>query len=277
MDPITLLMMTAGLGKSIWGGIQLARGAAMAKRNQRPVYDIPDEYYINVGTYEQMAQEGLPASDLDRIHQESMRGLSASLSTGLQLGASANTTNDYYRSYLDNLGEIGIKNSMARFQNINALAGSREALANQEFVQFGYNKDAPYKDRAQLAATEKSEGIQNVAGGIDMGISAIAGQESRDLYKEQINRNNGAMSNETNSAGPTGGRTTFINQRVRWGAELPGEFDEFAKGFRAESAARAASRELARTGLPSSPNENNYYWRKLADSWWLQPGQEIKH
>lgn len=265
-------MLTAGLGKTIWGGIQEARGKALQNRNQRPVYDIPGGYYQNEGMFQQLSQEGLPASDLQSMHEMALRGLSQSLSAGTQLGASPNSVNDYYQSYLNNMQEIGLKNSMQRFTNINALAGSREALANQEFIKFGYNQDAPYKDRAQLATQEQTEGVQNISGGIDMGIAAEAGQESRDLYRQQIKNNTVSVSG--GPASYTGGHmTNSVGQREMWGSQVPGEFDSWARQFQIESDTRAAARKAVEIGVPSAPNENGYYWRRLANSWYMAPGE----
>ena len=191
-------MMGLGVGKAIYGGLQMNRAKKARDQNVRPEYDIPDEFYENESMYEELAQEGLPQDELSRLHQQSMRGLSASLSAGLQMGGSANTVNDYYQSYLDNASDIGLKNSLQRFANINQLANARNAVAEQEFIKFSYNEDAPYKDRAQAATQGQVQGMANLTGGIDTAFSAFAYDKAADTYQDRIN-----TQNKTLGLGPT--------------------------------------------------------------------------
>jgi hypothetical protein len=198
MDPITLLMLGLGLGQTVYGFIQNGKGKQDARRNIRDPYQIPDETYQNVGMMQQLAQEGMPENELNFVHQNALRGLSASLSAGLQVGGDANTVGDYYQNYLDKLTEIGVRSAGMRFSNINNLANAREDLVNQRQIQFGYD-DAKKRDEAQLATIEQQQGMANIFGGINTAATSVVQGENRKLYKDQIDKQNYALSPDRNA------------------------------------------------------------------------------
>lgn len=194
--------MLGGLGKAIYGGIKNASGNRMGKNNDRPDYEIPDEVFENVGMFEEMAQGGLPQDELSRLHQNSLRGLTSSLSAGLQMGADASTVGDYYQRYLDANSDLGVKNSLQRFSNLNTLANARNALIEQKFIEFSYDRDQPYKDKAQAAAMQKKEGVEDIFSGADTMLGAYAYGEASRTYQEEIDANNRALSVNPSAATP---------------------------------------------------------------------------
>jgi hypothetical protein len=259
MDPVTILSVGAGIGKLVYGGLQEIAGNRTAAENQRPFYNIPSEIYKNVGTYEELAQRGLPEDTLNQIHQKAVRSLSQSLSTGLQLGADANTVDDYYQSYLNNATDVATRDAMIRFNNINSLAESRRQLADQEFIQFGYNKDAPYKDKAQLAAQEKTQGINNIFGGIDLAASGIANEESRKLYTDRTNAiDKSAYSHSPSTFDVSGTSIGSVEPKVT----TPTTVTDSPWMSRI----RVAQSSMAK-GLGVG---EDYYWNKLANGWHFQ-------
>jgi hypothetical protein len=186
MDPVTMLTIGMGVAKMGQGIAQNVKANQIQNRNIRPEYEIPEEYYENVAAAEQLAQRGFDEDSLSRQNNMALRGLSATLSAGLQMGMNPNQVGDYYSQYLDQMGDIAVKDIQLKFGNIDRMMQTRDALANQKFIQFGYNEDAPYKDRAQLATTMKQQATQNIMGGIDTAVGGFVAGEQRELYDRQI-------------------------------------------------------------------------------------------
>lgn len=275
LDPITLLSVGAGLAQSAFGFVQKEKGKQRAKMNIREDYKIPNSVYDNLGMWEQMGQRGLPENSLEFINQNAIRGLSQSLSTGLQLGASPNSVNDYYQSYLDKLGEIGVKDAQQRFSNLNNLSNAREALANQQFIKFGF-KDSKWKDEAQLSAMEQTQGMQNIFGGADTALSGIVSGKNRQLYQKQIDYNEKVLGiNQPVNTGVAETVPTAGNIPID-----PGSFGatsgKFADPYKANGGGYI-SNYLKKNGISNTDNNaNEYFWQKYAGEnpqWWLTPGE----
>lgn len=194
VDPITLLSVGAGLGQLAYGAIQNARAKKQAQMNPRPDYVVPQEYAENLSDAEARAQTGFGDDTLTRMHQNALRGLSASLTAGLQAGAMPNTVNDYYQSYLDNAGEVGMKDSLQRFQNVNSLFAARDQMAQQKFIEFGYNRDAPFKDAAQASSLQGQQSLTTIGQGVSGIINSFANDTARKLYTRQTESNNASLS-----------------------------------------------------------------------------------
>lgn len=185
-----------GLGKAAMGAAQYAGSRADKKNNVRPDYEIADEHYENVSMYEQLAQSGYGEDALSRMNNQALRGLSTSLATGLQMGMNTNGVSDYYSNYLAQMGDVATKNIQMQFQHINNLAKAREDLSREKFIEFGYDEDAPYKDRAQAAAAGISQGIGSVIGGLDTAGQGLVAGGQRKLYEKQLDVLTGSLSNK---------------------------------------------------------------------------------
>lgn len=270
MDPITLMMIGLGLGQTVYGFVQNAKGKQAARRNIRDPYSIPDEAYQNLGMWEQLGQEGMPQNELDFIHQNATRGLSASLSAGLQVGADANSVNDYYQSYLDKLGDIGVRSASMRFSNLNNLANAREQIINQKQIQFGY-EDAKKRDEAQLATMEQQQGMQNIFGGINTAATSVVQGQNRQLYKDQIDKQNQALSLDRNEGVTTGMPQRSYVPSVEMSSNIP------APGRNIDNT-QVINNWLNRNNLSTNSSDNSsYFWRKYGQEgnlfWWTTPGE----
>lgn len=271
MDPITLMMLGLGLGQTVYGFIQNAHGKQLARRTVRDAYQIPDEAFQNLGMWEQLGQEGMPQNELDFIHQNALRGLSASLSTGLQLGADPNSVGDYYQNYLDKLGDIGVRSATMRFSNLNNLANAREELINQRQIQFGYD-DAKKRDEAQLATLEQNQGMQNVFGGINTAASGVVQGQNRKLYQDQIENQKIALGLDQNQGIPTQQMPprTYRSDPII-GNRVPGVGQNIDN-------TRVIANWLNRNNLSTnSTDSSSYFWRKYGQEgnlfWWTTPGE----
>lgn len=263
MDPITLMTLGLGVGQLGYGFFQNQAGKQRAKRVVREGYQIPDEYYQNLGLAEQMAQGGIPQNDLQFMHQNALRQLSSQLSAGLRSGADANTAGDYYGAYLNSLGDIGVRNAQMQFQNVNALANAREALAGQKLTQFGYN-DAKLRDQAQLATMEQQQGMQNIFGGLNTAASGMAQGEQRKLYKQAIDNQTKALGLDLNKGIIDAlGSVPNLQPPAPSTSSSSGVYPGEAQAPQAASDMQSAASYLKQNSLTSpGTDDSGYLWRK---------------
>lgn len=186
MDPVTLASLAMSAGQGIMGVMQSIQGAKLAKNNKRPVYEIPKGYEQNVRMYQAVAQGGIGEDAFSRANNKALQGLTASLQTGLITGADPNNVGDYYANYLGGMNDLFVKDAGLKLQNISNLAKARMDYAEQQQVEFGYNKDAPYKDKAQLASQLKTQGMQNMFGAANGAINAVGNGQTRKLYGDYM-------------------------------------------------------------------------------------------
>lgn len=193
MDPITIAMMALGAGKTVKGIFDTIQGKRLAANTILPEYEIPQGVYDNVGMFKNAAQYGIDSSSMNFATSRAQQGLTSSIGAALQLGASPNVIASFNDDYLNFLGDLAVQDSQARWGKIGALANANEALAEQEFIKFGI-EDARAKDRLQAATQKSAEGFQNIMGGLDFAVGAYGQQQTRDLYKDQINALNNFFS-----------------------------------------------------------------------------------
>ena len=188
MDPITIASLAMGGVQVAKGLMQGFKGGQLAKENVRPVYEIPEGYKQNLRMYQSLAQSGIGEDAFSHANNKALQGLTASLQTGLITGGDPNAVGDYYYQYLTGMNDLFVKDASQKMQNIANLAKARNDYSEQEQVAFGYNKDAPYKDKAQLASQMKTDGMKEVFGGINTGMNAWGQQQQRDLYKDYLGK-----------------------------------------------------------------------------------------
>ena len=166
----------AGAAKSITGAKQAKEGRDLARNNQRPDFDIAQEYFTNQDLAQSMAQSGLPQASLNYYQQQAYRGLTSSTDALLRAGGGPNAIAGIYDQYNQGIGAIASQDAMARTQNIRYLIDQNKAVAEQEAMRWGLNEYETYKDRAQTATALQAQGTQNIFGGItDVAGAFIAG------------------------------------------------------------------------------------------------------
>jgi hypothetical protein len=110
------------------------------------------------------------------------QGLTYSINNMLQSGADPNTVSDAYANYADLIARTASADSEMRWNKVNAVSNAVDQLARVKQTEFLYNKDAPYKDIAQLASAKQQAGLQEFQNGLGT-LSAIGIQMMQNPYK----------------------------------------------------------------------------------------------
>ena len=160
---ITAIPSLIKIGKGIF---DTKAGKKMARGNIRPFLDQSGQYEDLLQFYEKQAQYGLDANSMAWQLDQSNRGLTRTMNTMLQAGGNPNTAAGTYGSYADNIARIATVDSEKRWEKVNASANAMRELFGERQTEFLYNKDAPYKDIAQLASAKQQLGTQAAYGGM---------------------------------------------------------------------------------------------------------------
>ena len=190
--------MVLFLGAAIAGGIgaiaktgfgiyQMIKGNKMAKENQRPTYEIPEEVKQNLTQSQMMALEGMPAEQQKLYVQNTQRGMAGQLrglssrKAGLTgVTAAAQQEQDSYQNLL-------AMDVQARNQNQQQLMQARGDMASFKDRQFDVNKMQPYMMKEMQAQGMMGAGAQNMMGGFSdassMASNAMIGSEAQNIMR----------------------------------------------------------------------------------------------
>lgn len=180
VDPMSLIgggaQLLGGLVSGLIGAGQKRKGRNLLKQiGDGPEYTIPDEITNAAAT-------GLPSEQYNQamknIQRQQMFALSKAQDRrgGLAaLGGIQQTANDASLN-------LDVANAQARQQNQRVLAGYRDKA-------FDWNKKRPYEQKYNYGMSLLGSGNQNVANGIDQGISG-AGYIASSLFGGNARKNN---------------------------------------------------------------------------------------
>jgi hypothetical protein len=182
----------ASLGVGIYKSIKQGHQASQIdKNNQRPTYDIPQEYKDNAAYAKQMAGVGLPQqqynNQLNAINRNQAGGiftLSRSANPGANLAALVRAGNDAN-------GNLNAQDAAARQSNMRLFLGQNAALGQQRLAQQQYNKFDKYTEDYNKAAALRGASNQN----LNNAVSGAAGMATGLASME-----NGGMGNSTVAA-----------------------------------------------------------------------------
>jgi len=170
INPVSLGLNTLAGGIQIASGAhQIKQGKELAKRNVRPELGnlVTGDYENLLNLYEQQAQYGIDPGSLNFVAGKNEDALQATLQSMLLAGGSPNAVGNAYRNFTGAMSDLGVMESERRWDKIKTLAPITEQLADAKLQRFLYDKDAPYKDKAQEASLKMNTGYQQLMAGID--------------------------------------------------------------------------------------------------------------
>ncbi len=200
------VIIPAAIG-AVYSGYKIAHGIHQqnlankaAAANQRPTYNIPQGEYDNLYMAENNASQGLDQGSKQIMTNNADRGLATSLNSVLRGGGDANAAGNIYDNYLNGISNITLMDNAQKIQNVNKLVASRNRMSDEQDKAWQINQYAPWADKAQQIAQQKSYGQQQIDSGIgslaSSGMAAAAGA----INKGQVN--------DVNSTGKTSGGTS---------------------------------------------------------------------
>lgn len=176
MNELTGIGLGIDAAKLLFGGFQFLRGLSQAKKNQQPMYNIPQNISDNLNMAKTYAQQGLPDAvynralgNIDRNQALGLRTMSDRRAGLAGLGGLTAATNDAYSN-------LAAEDAQARMNNLAQLYNQNQVMAQYKDKQWDFNEYQPFVRRAQEAQALQGAGIQNLFGSLQ-GASNTLGQQ----------------------------------------------------------------------------------------------------
>ena len=157
-------------------GSQNERAAqAAALKNQRPVYNIPQEDVDGYRLAQSRASQGMSPQALEAYRQSANQGLGTSVAAMERTGAGPNSLNTSYGDFLSGGNKLAIYDNSARLQNLATLYGQNQRMAANRDKDFQLNQYAPWADKAKAIAAQLAAAKNQEQAGINTMSSAGQG------------------------------------------------------------------------------------------------------
>ena len=157
-------------------GSQNERAAqAAALKNQRPVYNIPQEDVDSYRLAQSRASQGMSPQALEAYRQSANQGLGTSVAAMERTGAGPNSLNTSYGDFLSGGNKLAIYDDSARLQNLATLYGQNQRMAANRDKDFQLNQYAPWADKAKAIAAQLAAAKNQEQAGINTMSSAGQG------------------------------------------------------------------------------------------------------
>ena len=201
------------VGQAGFGLYQTIKGGIDAKKNDRPIYEIPESMRQAMDTSERMAQRGLD----EQTRQNYLQGLVDTRAASFQglsdrkagIGAVAGVQ----QREIAGQQQLAAMDNEQRMRNIAALQDMRMRMASFEDKAFEINQMQPYQDRAAAASAMQGAGLQNIFGaGESYAKMEMSGynQQQRDIR----NMRSDLKDKFKSQAAKMGGDTNFRNIEI---------------------------------------------------------------
>jgi hypothetical protein len=232
-------LIAAGLGlniaQSLFGGFQLLRGLSQAKKNRRPMQEMPEGIDQNVNQAALYAQQGLPqdvynrnAGQIDRNMGFGLRQSGDRRGGLVGLGSLVQGANDSYST-------LNAQDAQARMANLAQLYQARNQQAQYQDMLFKQNELKPFYEKAQEAQGLQGSGLQNIMGGMRGAGNMVSQQAMYNAYNPM----------ETQMAGQMGGigeQNNMMNMMQGvWGQGYLNPFDQNANAYKVKSSGMFSS------------------------------------
>lgn len=135
------------LFKKIKAGNEEKKAEHEAAALRRPFYQIQPEYQQNKNIAEAQASGGFTSGEKQYLEGQRERGLTTSLDTIKQTGASVNQFGALNEVFLDSLKSEAAEDANRHLQNIGLFTNAAKDMAAQKTIQWGVNEKEPFETK----------------------------------------------------------------------------------------------------------------------------------
>ena len=167
-----------------------------AKRKQKQLlgqltpYKTPQEVYDVLHATQANAGEGLDASTLAYLNNETNQSFSSSIDAATKLGADPNTLSEIFSKKIDAEMKIGAENHAANTANFSQYINALDTVASNKAAEQKSQQDI-VKDKLQSTGVNLQSASGNISGGINTALSVLSSDQIAKLYKQKYgNANN---------------------------------------------------------------------------------------
>lgn len=165
---VAAVVAGVGTGFGIYSDLHAKNQAKKDQKRlmaEQQAYQTPDGFQQNKDLASYMSQYGLDEQSLQFYKSQNERNLANANQTALELGGGINTINQNYESSIRGLGDLALKNSMMKADNLKLLMEQTSAMAGQDQMNWAINYKA-WKDKMNLANNQINASNQSLANNV---------------------------------------------------------------------------------------------------------------
>ncbi len=178
-----------GLGTAAYsiisGASKKSKAKKMARKNQRPNYEIPKAVQDNQRILESRASQGLSDQSIQLYKQSSDRQTTSSLDAILKGGGNVNNIAELYDTTNVGINRMALIDDEMRARNVQALVNQNNVLGGHQDKAWQVNYWGPYADKAQAAAALQKQGADQINQGITTAGNTLMGAATSGMFKSE--------------------------------------------------------------------------------------------
>jgi len=162
-------------------------------------YKTPQEVFDILNATQNNASQGLDATTLNYLTNQTDQAFSSSIGAATRLGADPNDLSSIFSQKIDSIMKIGAENHSANMANYTAYLNALGTVADNKAAEFKSQQDI-IKNKLQATGVNLATATGNISGGLNTILSTLTAAQTANLFNAD-----GTLKNNTKKKDPITG------------------------------------------------------------------------
>lgn len=149
--------------------------------NQRKAYQTPQEVFDILNATQNNASQGLDATTLNYLTNQTDQAFSSSIGAANRLGADPNDLSAIFSQKVNSIMQIGAQNHQANMANFSQYLTALGTVAENKAAEYKSQQDI-IKDKLQATGVNLQTATGNISGGLNTILSTLSADKIAQLY-----------------------------------------------------------------------------------------------
>lgn len=166
---------------------------------QRKAYQTPQEVFDILNATQNNASQGLDATTLNYLTNQTDQAFSSSIGAANRLGADPNDLSAIFSQKVNSIMQIGAQNHQANMANFRQYLNALGTVADNKAAEYKSQQDI-IKDKLQAAGVNLQTATGNISSGVNTVLSSLSAAQIANLYNPD-----GTLKNKKSGLPPING------------------------------------------------------------------------
>jgi hypothetical protein len=148
---------------------------------QLKAYKTPQEIFDILNASQNNASQGLDATTLNYLTNQTDQAFSSSIGTANRLGADPNDLSAIFSQKVNSIMQIGVQNHQANMANFSQYLGALGLVADNKAAEFKSQQDI-IKNKLQTTGVNLQTATNNISGGLNTLLSTLSADKIANMY-----------------------------------------------------------------------------------------------
>ena len=149
--------------------------------NQRKAYQTPQEVFDILNATQNSASQGLDATTLNYLTNQTDQAFSSSIGAANRLGADPNDLSAIFSQKINSIMQIGAQNHQANMADFSTYLNALGTVADNKAAEFKSQQDI-IKNKLQATGVNLQTATGNISGGLNTILSTLSADQIAKLY-----------------------------------------------------------------------------------------------